>query len=400
MKYDFTSILDRSGKDSMAVDKIPVKGAEVKEGFSKIPMWVADMNFATVPTVQEAIIKRAEHPTFGYFDPRDEYFDSIINWHKDRYGVTDLSKENIGYENGVLGCLSSAINAFTSPGEAILLHTPTYIGFSGTMLNTGRIMVFSDLKQDENGIWRMDYEDMDAKIKEHKIHFCIFCSPHNPSGRVWEREEIEKAMEVYRKNDCIVFSDEIWADIILYGNRHIPTHTISEDAKNRTISAYAPTKTFNLAGLVGSYHVIYNKTLKDRIERQAAVSHYNSMNVLSQYALIGAYTKEGAEWVDELRQVLGENIDYACSYIKDHFEGVRTSKPQGTYMLYLDCEEWCKAHETSIDELLKKGISVGVIWQDGRPFLRRYAIRMNLALPFSLVKEAFDRLDKYVFNEK
>ena len=400
MKYDFTSIIDRTGKDAIAVDIIPFSEASVQEGFSRIPMWVADMNFATAPTIQEAVIERTKHPAFGYFDPTDEYYNSIISWQKTRNGVEGLTKDEIGYENGVLGCVASALQAFTAPGEAVLLHSPTYIGFTGTLENNGRKIILSDLKQDENGVWRMDYEDMDRKIRENHIHFAIFCSPHNPCGRVWEREEIEAAMEVYRKNDCVVISDEIWSDLTLSGHNHIPTQSVSEDAKNRTIAIYAPSKTFNLAGLIGSYHIIYNPYLRDRVRKQSSLSHYNSMNVLSMHALIGAYRPEGQEWLDELREVLTGNVDYAYNYIRENFKGVNLAKPEGTYMLYLDCEEWCACHGVSMDELIRAGISVGVIWQDGRPFNRPWAIRMNLAVPLSLVKEAMRRLDEYVFNKQ
>ena len=399
MKYDFTTIMDRAGKDSIAVDSIPIPDAEISEGYSRIPMWVADMNFATVPTIQEAIIERVKHPAFGYFRPTKEYFDSIIHWQDVRNGVKGLTADDIGYEHGVLGCVSSAIQAFTAPGEAVLLHSPTYIGFTGTMNNAGRKIVHSDLYRDENGVWRMNYEDMDKKIKENNIHLAIFCSPHNPTGRVWTREEIEKAMEVYKNNDCVVISDEIWSDLTLSGYQHIPTQSVSEDAKMRTIGVYAPSKTFNLAGLIGSYHIIYNKYLRDRVNAQSRTSHYNSMNVLSMHALIGAYKPEGEEWVNELREVLTDNVNYAYDYITTHFKGVTLSKPQGTYMLYLDCEEWVKEHNTDMDTLLKAGVAVGVIWQDGRPFNRPYAIRLNLAVPHSLVVDAMDRLDKNVFNK-
>lgn len=397
MKYDFTTIMDRRGHDAIAVDTIPLPGAEVKEGFKKIPMWVADMNFPSLPTITQAISERIGHPHFGYFPLSNEYYESIIGWHKDRYGVDELSKESIGYENGVLGCVASTVQAFTSPGEAILLHSPTYIGFTGTLENNGRTIILSELVRDEDGIWRMDYEDMDKKLKKHDIHLAVFCSPHNPSGRVWEREEIEKALEVYAANDCIVVADEIWADIILPGSSHIPTQSVSEDAKNRTIAVYAPSKTFNLAGLVSSYHVIYNKYLRDRVRKVSSLSHYNSPNVLSMHALIGAYQQEGRQWVDELCEVLGGNVDYAYDYITRNFGGVSLMKPQGTYMLYLDCEKWCKDHEKTLDDLLKAGVEVGVIWQDGRPFHRPYAIRMNLALPRVLVEEAMERLMNYVF---
>ena len=401
MQYDFTSILDRSGKDALALDSLgrnPGFAPDAPQpGFDPIPMWVADMNFPTVPTIPEAIIERAKHPAFGYFSATDEYYDSIIKWHETRNGVTGLTKECIGYENGVLGGVISALNVFCSKGDKVLVHTPTYIGFTMCMTNNGYDMVLSPLKKDENNVWRMDFEDMEEKLKTQNIHAAVFCSPHNPCGRVWERWEIEKAMELFKKYDVFVVSDEIWSDIILNGHKHIPTQSVSEDARMRTAAVYAPSKTFNLAGLVGSYHIIYNKWMRDRVEKESSLPHYNDMNVLSMHALIGAYKPEGYEWVDELLQVLSENVNYACDYIKEHFEGVDVSKPEGTYMLFLDCTEWCEKHGKTIEEVEKAGWDVGVAWQDGRMFHGPCSIRMNLALPLSRVKEAFERLSKYVF---
>lgn len=320
MKYDFTSIMDRHGKDAIAVDGLGTGFAPAapKEGFDAIPMWVADMNFPTVPTIQEAIIERTNHPAFGYFDPTDEYFDSIIRWQAKRNGVQGLTKECIGYENGVLGGVISALNCVCSKGDKILIHSPTYIGFTMSLKNNGYEAVHSPLVKDENGVWRMDFEDMEKHLKEEKIHAAIMCNPHNPCGRVWERWELEKAMELYKKYDVYVVSDEIWSDIILSGNKHIPTQSVSEDARQRTAAFYAPSKTFNLAGLVGSYHIVYNNWWRDRIEKESSLSHYNMMNVLSMHALIGAYKPEGYEWTDELCEVLTGNIDFACDYIFWH----------------------------------------------------------------------------------
>ena len=398
MKYDFTSILDRNGKDAIAVEHIPIPGAQVKEGFDRIPMWVADMNFPTVPTVVEAMMERVQHPAYGYFDPSEEYYASIIRWQEKRNGVTGLKPEHIGYENGVLGGVISALNVMCSNGDNVLLHSPTYIGFTMSLENNGYHIVHSPLIKDENGVWRMDFEDMEKKIAEKHIHAAVFCSPHNPCGRVWERWEIEKAMELYKKYDVFVISDEIWSDLILEGHKHIPTQSVSEDARNRTVAMYAPSKTFNLAGLVGSYHIIYNTWLRERVLKESSLSHYNAMNVLSMHALVGAYKPEGYEWLDELRQVLTGNVEFACRYIQDHFDGIEVSKPEGTYMLFLDCTKWCEKHGKTIDELQRAGVEVGVIWQDGRPFHGPCHIRMNLALPFSRVQEAFERLDRYVFH--
>ncbi len=402
MKYDFTSIMDRRGKDAIAVDGLGTSPGFTpdapKPGFDAIPMWVADMNFPTVPTIQQAILERVKHPAFGYFQPTPAYYDAICRWQQVRNGVSGLSAADIGYENGVLGGVISALTAFAAPGDVVLLHSPTYIGFTNCVTNNGYLIVHSPLVRDEAGVWRMDYEDMDAKLKANKIHVAIFCSPHNPCGRVWERWEIEKAMEVYRANDCLVISDEIWSDILLNGHRHIPTQSVSEDARNRTVALYAPSKTFNLAGLVGSYHIIYNPYLRDRVTAKSSKSHYNEMNVLSMHALIGAYRPEGEEWVDELCEVLSGNINFACDYIAARFPGVQVSKPQGTYMLFLDCTQWCDRHGKTIDWVEKAGWDVGVAWQDGRMFHGPCALRMNLALPLSRVQEAFDRLDRYVFN--
>ena len=398
MKYDFTSILDRTGKDAIAVEHIPIPGAQVKEGFDRIPMWVADMNFPTVPTVVEAMMERVQHPAYGYFDPSEEYYASIIRWQEKRNGVTGLKPEHIGYENGVLGGVISALNVMCSKGDNVLLHSPTYIGFTMSLENNGYHIVHSPLIKDENGVWRMDFEDMEKKIVKNRIHAAVFCSPHNPCGRVWERWEIEKAMELYKKYDVFVISDEIWSDLILEGHKHIPTQSVSEDARNRTVAMYALSKTFNLAGLVGSYHIIYNGWLRERILKESSLSHYNAMNVLSMHALVGAYKPEGYEWVDELRHVLTGNVEFACRYIQDHFDGIEVSKPEGTYMLFLDCTKWCEKHGKTIDELQRAGVEVGVIWQDGRPFHGPCHIRMNLALPLSRVQEAFERLDRYVFH--
>lgn len=400
MKYDFTTIMDRHGQDAMAVDALGTPGVPgaPKEGFDAIPMWVADMNFPVCPSIIEAISARLAQPHFGYFYDRPEYFDAIISWHEKRNGVSGLERKHIGYENGVLGGLVSTLQAFARPGDTVLVHSPTYIGFTSSIENAGYRIELSPLIRDEQGVWRMDYEDMARRLREHHIHVAVFCSPHNPLGRVWQREEIEKAMEVYAAHDCVVISDEIWSDIILPGHKHVPTQSVSEDARRRTVALYAPSKTFNLAGLVGSYHIIYDDYLRERVLSASSKAHYNEMNVLSMHALMGAYTSEGMQWVDELIEVLGDNVDWAYKHITENYKGIHVDKPEGTYMLFLDCSEWCAQNNTTLDDLLRAGWDVGVAWQDGRPFHGPCHIRVNLALPHARVQEAFGRLDRYVFS--
>lgn len=401
MTYDFTTIMDRKGKDALAVDGLgvlPGAPGAPKNGFDAIPMWVADMNFPALPTIAEAIVQRVAHPAFGYFLPSDAYYEAIIDWQASRNGVQGLTKEAIGYENGVLGGVVSALNVCCSRGDKVLVHAPTYIGFTGTLKNNGYEIVHSPLVKDEAGVWRMDFADMEQKLRQGHIHAAVFCSPHNPTGRVWERWELEEMMALFAKYDVFVVSDEIWSDLTLPGYQHIPTQSVSNDARQRTVALYAPSKTFNLAGLVGSYHIIYNDWLRDRIVKESSLCHYNDMNVLSMHALIGAYRQEGKLWVDELRQVLGSNVAFACETIRTRFDGVAVSQPQGTYMLFVDCSDWCAAHGKRIDDVLQACWDVGVAVQDGRPFHGSCHLRMNLALPHSRVEEAFARLDRYVFN--
>ena len=401
MQFDFTTIMDRRGKDALAVDILGqpgVPGAPVA-GFDSIPMWVADMNFATVPAVLQAIQNRAQHPTFGYFAPRDEYYDAIIRWQKQQNGVTDLMREHIDYANGVVGGVVSALKTLCSPGDPVLIHAPTYVGFTHSLEDNGYRAVHTYLKKDQQGIWRMGLADMEEKLRSQNIHAAILCSPHNPCGRVWERWELEQAMELFRKYDVYVISDEIWSDLLLFGNTHIPTQSISDDAKMRTVALYAPSKTFNLAGLVGSYSIIYNDRLRHSYRRESERTYFNNMNVLSMHALMGAYSPEGLAWLTELRQVLGNNVTFACDYIAKHFPGVEVSRPQGTYMLFVDCAGWCAAHDTDLDTLLRKCWDVGVALQDGRGFFGPCHMRINLALPTSRVEEAFRRLHQYVFTD-
>ena len=396
MKYDFYTHMERKGHDALAFDVVPYEGAKVKEGVKRIPMWVADMNFPVFPGVIKRMEERLKEPHFGYYYMSDEYYESIINWHKIRYGC-EVKKEDIAYENGVLGCLSSALSALTEEGECILTHSPVYTGFIKTIENLNRKLVLSPLQKDKDGIFRMDLEDMENKIKDHNIKVCLLCSPHNPSGRVWSKEELEDVMALYKKYDCTVICDEIWADIVYKENVHIPLYSLNKDAYKRTICMYAPSKTFNLAGLIGAYHVIGNEDIRKKVEKVSVATHYNYCNVLSMHALNGAYSSEGALWCDELVESLNKNMDYACSFIKENFKGVEVTKPEGTYMLLIDCTLWCSAHHMEFDDLVRKGIYEGIIWNDGRPFHAENSIRLNLALPYDTLKEAFEIMKNKVF---
>ncbi len=401
--YDFETLLERHGHDAIAVDCVGdpefagFAPAAPKEGFDTIPLWVADMNFPTAKSVTEAVIERASHPAFGYFKTSEKYYSAIAWWHKVRKGVDDITPEVVTYENGVLGGLVSALQVFAAPGDSVLLHSPTYMGFTGTLRANGYHIVHSPLVRDADGTWRMDYEDMDRKIKKNHIHAAIFCNPHNPAGRVWSHDEIAKAMEVYERNDCFVISDEIWSDLMMNGHTYTPAQSVSPWAKTHTVGLYAPSKTFNLAGLIGSYSVIYDKTIRERAKANGDRTHYNEMNVLSQHALVGAYSEEGANWLDQLLPVLSTNVNLADSFVREKFGGVSAFKTEGTYMMLLDLHDFLQKSGLTQQEVLKKGWEYGIGWQDGRLFEAPEGIRLNLASPTSRIREAFERMEKYIF---
>ena len=395
MTFDFETMLDRAGRDALSIDSLGTgkgyaPGAPLP-GIDPIPMWIADMNYPTAPCVVRSIVARAEHPAFGYFDAPRAYYDAIKFWYKKRHGVTGIEDEHIGYHNGVLGGVASALYAFTEPGEPILVHSPTYIGFKNTLRTCKRVPEYSPLVRDGDGVWRMDYEDMAQRIERNNIRVAIFCSPHNPTGRTWERWELEKAADVYAEHGVTVIADEIWADFTLRGTEFIPFHTVGDDARARTITMSSVSKTFNLAGLQGSYSLVFDEGLREKFLEQAESSCYNEQNVLSMHALIGAYTDEGSEWVDQMRQTVQGNLDLLCDFV-DRTEGLEAYRPEATYVVFIDCTEWCQAHGKSLDELEHELWDAGVAIQDGRMFNGPCHLRANVALPQAKVEEALQRM--------
>ena len=393
MTYDFTSIMNRHGMDSIAVDGLGTDPGFApdppREGFDVIPMWVADMNFPTVPTIPQAIIERAKHPAYGYFSPTDDYYSSIIDWQSTRNGVTGLTREAIGYENGVLGGVISTLTAFAAPGDGVLLHSPTYIGFTRSIENNGYRIVHSPLTLDERGVWRMDYEDMDRKLKEHHIHVAVFCSPHNPCGRVWERWEIEKAMEVYKANDCVVISDEIWSDLTLGNHQHIPTQSVSEDARNRTVAFYAPSKTFNLPGFRTAAFIAANPVLKNAVHDMVVNNKAIGENICGTVAFCTAY-EQCAYYADQMVAYLEENRNLVEETLKD-VNGIDVIHAEGTYLLWLDCRKLNMSQE-ELDRFFVETVKLGL--NSGKSFGPEGAgfLRMNIACPRSTVKEAMNRI--------
>ncbi len=394
MAYNFDKIINRHDTNSLKWDA-------PKFSFSKsycesrdiIPMWIADMDFETPEFIIDAIKKRLEHPLFGYSYIADDFYEAIGKWQKARYNQDGVGRANVAYQNSVLGGLAAALMAFSQPGDKVMLHTATYTGFQSTISNLGRTMVFSDLVKDDKGIFRMDYEAMDKRLSAGDIPVFVFCSPHNPSGRVWEKEEIIKLVDICEKHGVVLVSDEIWADFIVDENKsHIPTTSVSEKAKAITIALCAPSKTFNLAGLVGAYSLCFNPVMNKKLARAAGATHYNLPSVLSTAAMTAAY-EGGAAWVDERNAYIRKNMQYLVDCL-NKFDGVKTYMPEATYLIWTDVSGTGR----TIDDIFADLKSVGIIVNDGRDFKGDGYVRFNCSCPFSVIEDACNRLQK-VFNK-
>lgn len=400
-KFDFETIIDRSNFNSMGQhwEKF-TGGVQVKEGFSPINVWIGgDLWFPTAPSLTEALVKRAQHPFYNMLQtPSDAYYESIINWHKVRYGVDDIIKSDITPHNNLPGPIIAALRTFCMPGDGVLLTLPIFSAYFADLEYAGCKPVFTPLKKDANGTWRLDFEDVEQKIVTNHVHVALFGSPHNPTGRVWERWELEKLMKLFEKHQVIVIADETWCDWTLNGHEFIPIQTISEYAKYHTIANYGLSKPFGSNGLNAAYTIIYNSYLRERLDEATKRTSLDILGPFAETAVIGAMCPEGAEWLDEARKLINMNMNYAYEFVVNHLEGVTASLPDGTYLLVLECEQWCKEHNVSMNDLVKKGYEYGVIWAAGAQNYGPYGIRMCLAHPFSQVQEVFDRLAKYVFN--
>ena len=394
MKYNFDEVIDRKGTHAVKVERLP-KGADK----DSLALWVADMDFACAEPILKALHERIDRKIFGYtmYDA-DECMDAVTGWMKKRYSWNE-SRENLFFCPGIVAAYAALINLLTEPGDGIVLQRPIYYPFTNKANSNGRIPVDNALIY-ENGAYRIDFEDLDRKMADPANKVLVVCSPHNPTGRVWTEDELKKTVEICKKYDKWIICDEIHCDLIRRGVTFTPIMNVAPEYADHIVVCTAPSKTFNLAGLIGSYHIVYNPWWRDRIKKESSLCHYNSMNVLSMHALIGAYRPEGYEWADELCETLTGNVDFACDYIAKHFEGVHVTKPEGTYMLFVDCTDWCAAHGKTIQDVEKACWAVGAAVQDGVMFHGPCHLRINLASPRARIEEAFHRMDKYVFNAK
>lgn len=352
-----------------------------------LPMWVADMDIETPFFVMDAIADRLKHPILGYEEIPDSMFESQIQWVKDHHGY-EMLREWMFYSPSVVASINLCIQAFTQIGDKVIVQSPVYFPFYSSVTNNDRILVKNTLKE-EDGYYSMDFDTLEASIDERTKLF-LLCSPHNPVGRVWSEKELSRLGEICLKHDLIILADEIHSDLIFKGSKHLPLASISKELEDRTITCYGPGKSFNIAGLSISTICIPNAKLREVFTKAYKAVHFAEGTVFGHVGFEAAYTK-GATWLAELLEHLQGNIDYLDLCLKEYMPCITMLKPQGTYLVWLDCRGLklpYKELKAFFFEEAKLGLSSGVSFgKEGKGFMR-----INLATPRATVEEAVSRL--------
>jgi len=381
MKADFDAVVNCRGTNSLKHDFARERGKP--EGL--LPLWVADMDFPTAPEVLADIKKRVNHGIFGYTEPKDDYYDALIDWFDSRYGYRAASHD-IVKTPGVVFALAQAIRATTLPGEAVMIQTPVYHPFYETIHNNRRMLVTNPLVYDD-GKYTIDFEDFEHKITSYDVRLFLLCSPHNPVGRVWTQSELATMNEICERHSVIVVSDEVHCDLVWPGHTHTCFGTLNENA----IIATAPSKTFNLAGLQTSNIFVKNAELREKLKAEIIRSGYGQLNTLGLVACQSAYAKGGA-WLEEAKSYLVGNIRFAREFLAAHLPKIRLVEPEGTYLLWLDFSAY-KLTQNELDQRITENarlwLSSGITYgQNGEGFQR-----MNIACPRATLAEALNRLE-------
>ena len=386
-EYDFDRVIDRERTCSLKYDLCPVELGL----YDVIPMWVADMDFEVAPAIVEAVRKRAGHPVYGYPRIPDSYWEAIRHWLRTRHGW-EVPREWLSKSPGIVTALNLCVQAFTRPGDGVVIQTPVYHPFYSAVENNGRRIVGNPLRF-ESGRWTMDLENLAAAIDD-RTRMLILCSPHNPVGRVWTRDELAKLGAICVEHDLVVVSDEIHGDLVFGGRRHLPTATVSPELAERTITCLSPSKTFNIPGLFTSVVLSSSSRLLGLFDKQAERCGLTMGNVFGIAALEAAYAR-GAEWLDRLLPYLEKNMDYAEKAFAARIPLIRFLKPEGTYLALLDCRALGMPQKALDDFFLKKA---GVLFDEGPHFGEALAgfERMNLACPRSVLEKAIGRIERAV----
>lgn len=386
--YEFDKTIKRSGTAALKYEALDEKFGRK----DLLSFWVADMDFKAPDFLIDEIKNRADHGIFGYTGVDEKYYSSIINWNKKRHGW-HLEEEWIEYMPGVVPALSIIIKGFTQPGDKIIIQPPVYYPFSKVIKGNDREILNNPLINIDDEYY-MDFEDLEEKVKDDKVKLLIMSNPHNPVGRVWKEEELERLGNICAENDVLVVSDEIHGDLVYGENKHVPFTKISEKLKNNSIICMAPSKTFNIAGLHSSYCIIPNESIRNRFIGEKDVLSLNMPNVFSKTATEAVYNK-GEEWLGELLIYLEENMDFVVNFLKKNIPQITTKKLEGTYLMWLNCKN-LNLRDEELDNLFINKANIAL--DSGHWFGIEGSgyMRLNIACPRKILEEGMNNLKRAV----
>lgn len=386
MEYDFDKITDRAHTCAIKYDLAKERG--VPE--DALSLWVADMDFPAAPCIRDAIKERADHGIFGYSRPDERYYSALKNWYKSRHSFEIASDSWIVNTPGVVFALAAAIRAFTKEGDAVLITRPVYYPFFQTIEAQKRRVVSSPLSL-KDGKYRIDFDDFEKKIVDGNVKMFLLCSPHNPGGRVWTRDELEKISRICLSHNVLVVSDEIHCDILFDGNKHTVFASLSKEAAQNSIVCTAPSKSFNLAGLQFSNIIIPNPELRREFLLEMDRAGYCEPSLMGLVAATAAY-KDGGEWLDQALSYIWKNILFAEKYISENCPKIKVYKPEGTYLLWLDFTAFTGLSDKQIDSLI---LNKAKVWLDRGAMFGKEAEkfqRVNCATPRKILGQALERI--------
>ncbi len=383
MKYNFDEIVHREGSHCFKYDfREQLFGTN-----DVLPMWIADMEFKTPDFVVAAVKERAAHEIYGYAHLPAAFCDAARNWVKKKHGW-EIQNSWISFSPGVVPALSALILALTQPGDKIITQLPVYPPFISTVKNHGRQLINNSLAC-QNGRYRMDFTNLEQKI-DSRVKMILLSSPHNPTGRVWENKELMQLGEICLAHDIVIVSDEIHSDMVFKPHRHIPMAMLSKKIARQTITCIAPSKTFNMAGLSTSVIIAENPKHKIAFDNMLATLHIHGGNIFSYPALAAAYN-HGSDWLEQLLDYLGKNIDFAVDFIEEHLPVIKTHKPEASYLLWLDCRAMGLDDGALFKFMVEKarvGLNSGIDFGgEGKGFMR-----LNVACPRAMLQEALVRI--------
>lgn len=385
MKYDFDKEIDRSGSYSLKYDGIKT----IWKKDDLLPMWVADMDFATPPFILETLKRRLENPILGYTYAHPGYYRAVINWINNRYDL-NVQAPYLHYVTGVVNGINFALALFTEKRDKILILSPVYHPFRHSIEGKDREAVVSPLRY-RNGTFEIDFEDFRHKTRQCKAF--ILCNPHNPGGIVWKKEVLVKMAEICAENNCLVISDEIHADLTFKPYRHHPFASVSEEARQNSITFMLPTKAFNMPGITGAHVIVFNDDLREQYFNYLMSCDLDIGNVFSYIAVQAAY-EQGEEWLKQLKTYLSGNIDYVLSFIENRLPRIKAIRPQASYLIYLDCRGLGFHSDEELEgffvDKARLALNTGVTFgPEGWGFMR-----LNAGCQRSVLQEAMQRLEE------